>query len=263
MNPSRLPEVIYHYNVSIYRYTKDQQIGTEDLSKSNERESNTGILKAIIDHHAEFKFGVAKDQKIGLAYDGKSSLYATQPLPYPNEHFQQDIVHPRGSKTTYSVLITLAGKIAPPTKASGWKDFKDQTTFQALDIALLSFARWQLDEPNPTWVISGNKAFRSDGTTYEFSAAYLGRLGYMASLKCCMSGLLLVSDVSVSCFLKGGNLVNLMAAIGGFRDGEDMHRACNPSNSMGLPSGVIQTIEDTLKSCRLRMVHLGHSKKLK
>jgi hypothetical protein len=31
---------------------------------------------------------------------------------------------------------------------------------QALDVALLAFARWQLDEAAPTWVIAGNKAFR-------------------------------------------------------------------------------------------------------
>ena len=35
-----------------------------------------------------------------------------------------------------------------------------QAALQALDIALLSFARWQLDEQKPSWIISGSKAFR-------------------------------------------------------------------------------------------------------
>jgi eukaryotic translation initiation factor 2C len=105
--------------------------------------------------------------------------------------------------------------------------------------------------------------YRSDGTTYEFSAAYLGRLGYMASLKCCISGLLLVSDVSVSCFLKGGRLIDLMAAIGGFRTIEDLYRETSSSQRQGLPSQIIHAIDDTLRSCRLKVLHLGHSKKLK
>ncbi len=163
-----------------------------------------------------------------------------------------------------------------------WRNAVEQSSLQALDVALLSFARWQLDEQKPTWVIAGSKAFRypilhfyrklqlystilfrSDGTTYQFSPAYLGRLGYNASLKCCISGLLLVSDVSVTCFLRGGNLVDLMAAVGGFRDPNDMYAATSPNESRGLPSGVVQTLEDVFKSCRIKMVHLGHSKKFK
>lgn len=105
--------------------------------------------------------------------------------------------------------------------------------------------------------------YSSDGVTYQFSSAYLGRLGYTASLKCCLSGLLLVSDVSVSCFLKGGNLIELMAAIGGFRDVEEMYRATSPSQPMGLPAGIVRALEDVLKSCRIKTLHLGHSKKLK
>lgn len=93
------------------------------------------------------------------------------------------------------------------------------------------------------------------------SPGFIARLGYYASLKCCMSGLCLMSEISVSCFLKGGNLLNLMAAIGNFRNIEDMARACDPRH--GLPRQFVNKLEELLKNCRIKTIHLGHTKKLK
>lgn len=115
MNPSRVPPIIYHYNISIFRYDKEMQIGSEDLSKSNDKQSNTGIIKYLVDSKSNWRLASGND-KIGLAYDGKSSMYATHHLPSftDQEHFQQDVIYPPGSNTTYSVMITLAGEIHPP-----------------------------------------------------------------------------------------------------------------------------------------------------
>lgn len=93
------------------------------------------------------------------------------------------------------------------------------------------------------------------------SPGFIARLGYYASLKCCMSGLCLMSEISVSCFLQGGNLLNLMVVIGNFRNIDDMVRACDSRH--GLPQQFINKLEDLLKNCRIKTVHLGHTKKLK
>jgi hypothetical protein len=103
---------------------------------------------------------------------------------------------------------------------------------------------------------------RAEGTSYDFSAAYLGRLGYYFSLKACMAGLVLMTDVSVNCFLKGGKFVELMAAIGGFRSVDDMCRNVY-SDAYGLPRAVLDRIENTLKGCKIRLTHLGHRKVFK
>lgn len=142
------------------------------------------------------------------------------------------------------------------------QEAKELAPLQALDIALLSFARWQIDDITPSWIIAGNKAFRSDGTQYQFSPAYIGRVGYASNLKVCMSGLMLVADVSVTCFLRGGRLTELMSAIGGFRSVDDMH-SYTTNDSSGLPRQILEKVLDTLKGCKIRMLHVGHTKKLK
>ena len=37
---------------------------------------------------------------------------------------------------------------------------QSRTAVMALDVALLSFARWRSADPNPQWIISGSKVFR-------------------------------------------------------------------------------------------------------
>ena len=186
VNPKMLPKRIFHYYVGIFRYDRDGQIGTEDFSKSNEKQSNTMLMKQLLLQQPEWK-----NAGIGFAYDGKSSLYTSNSLSFKkggsDDHFQADVNFPPGSHTTYSVLLSLAGEVVPPSNQKQWSKTQDLSVLQALDIALLSFARWELGDSNPSWIIAGSKAFRSDGTTYNLSATYIARLGYHASLKGCAS----------------------------------------------------------------------------
>lgn len=104
------------------------------------------------------------------------------------------------------------------------------------------------------------------GTQYSFGSVFLGRLGFYASLKCTLSGLAMISEVSVGCFLKGGNLVDVMANVGGYRNIEDMldeSRRFSRDNSDGLPPSRLQQITEVLKGVRVKLIHLGHGKKIK
>lgn len=91
---------------------------------------------------------------------------------------------------------------------------------------------------------------------------YLGRLGYNASIRSTAAGLTLVSEVSMTCFLKGGRLlVDLMALIGNYRNAEDLYQ--NPQ-VYDDPNGVfMQKVFDILKNVKIKVVHLNHFKKLK
>ncbi len=42
-----------------------------------------------------------------------------------------------------------------------WRNNKLTMEMQALNVAISSFATWQACEPNPTWIMAKNKAFRS------------------------------------------------------------------------------------------------------
>ena len=35
-----------------------------------------------------------------------------------------------------------------------------RTALQALDVALLAFARWRVADPSPSWILNGSKVFR-------------------------------------------------------------------------------------------------------
>ena len=41
-----------------------------------------------------------------------------------------------------------------------WTNTDQSMILQALDTALLSFARWDSSEAEPSWILSGSKAFR-------------------------------------------------------------------------------------------------------
>lgn len=143
----------------------------------------------------------------------------------------------------------------------GWARLQDQSVLQAFDVSLLAFARWSEADDNPTWIIHGSKAFRSDGTSYKMSPSFIARVGYNASLKCCISGLILTSEISVSCFLQGGRLVDFIAAIGNFKSPDDLARNCD--DRYGLPRQLMQQLDELLKNCKIKTLHLGHTKKMK
>ena len=99
--------------------------------------------------------------------------------------------------------------------------------------------------------------YRTDGTVFEFSPKFIGMLGYHASLKTCLSGLALVKDISVTCFMRGGNLVDLVAAVMKVSKqqlAEDVRRGRKVD-----PEFV--DLSELLKNAKIRIVHLNQSKK--
>ncbi len=279
VNTQELPTVITHYNVSIFKYNRDDSISDEDLAKGSDKKLNTKLMKVLHESHDDWSNH--QNKPIGVTYDGNSSFFTSSALPFERDpadgviRSTEEVYWPDSTTLRFSVVLTQVGQIRPPPSARlnnaaavmEWHDPAYKPSVQALDIALLSFARWQAGENLPTWILSGPKAFRSDGTSFQLSPAFIGMLGYYASLKAVMSGLVLVSDISVTCFLTGGNLVDIMCGIGGYRNQQDMLDDSlsqqRQGNSAGLGKQRLTKIEDCLKGCKIRLTHLGHSKKLK
>lgn len=104
---------------------------------------------------------------------------------------------------------------------------------------------------------------------------------------------MLVADIAVSCFLKGGNLLEMMAAAGNFRNVDDLvqktqrtfdqnedsirrqHRDLEPGSkraredfessklNKGLPDQLIESMEDAFKSAKIRSTYSGQWRKFK
>lgn len=57
--------------------------------------------------------------------------------------------------------------------------------------------------------------YRRNGQSFNLSgdsgARFIAMLGYSASLRVCLSGLALVKDISVTCFMRGGPLIGKAA----------------------------------------------------
>jgi hypothetical protein len=99
-----------------------------------------------------------------------------------------------------------------------------------------------------------------NGLQTRLSETYIAQMGFKASFKSCLAGLVLICDITMSCFLAGGNMVDLMVVYGNFGSVDEMLRAVGPS---GFPPRLTEMIEKGLKNAKLKLVHIPHSKKFR
>jgi hypothetical protein len=91
---------------------------------------------------------------------------------------------------------------------------------------------------------------------YDFSPKFIGMLGYHASLKTTLSGLALVKDISVSCFMRGGNMVDFICTVlrlNKDRLASEMERGRNMDQQFA-------ELTELLKHCKIRTRHLNQNK---
>lgn len=286
-----IPEIVFHYNVSMFRYkcSVDDRptLGDdpEDLAPKSDKYLTTSVMRAAL---------AALDSRwqelglsFGIAYDGSSSLYTTRKLPLPrdagaagdlneayelNHLYQQDVG--AGSRPQYAVVLryvkeiiipkhtwtgnpvapTATAAVVPISTASGMPDYRE--ALQAMDVALLAFARKNLEQGH--WFLSGNTIFSArDSKTYPLNEHFEGRLGYHASFRSTLSGLALVKDISVTCFLRGGSLLRFIAVALGCQEHE-LARALGARNNHKL-----DRLLALLKNCALRLTHITMRKKFR
>ena len=95
--------------------------------------------------------------------------------------------------------------------------------------------------------------------------------GYYISLKSCLAGLALVSDMTVSCFLRGGELANIVFEVS--RECANSNRQLAPVSTFDqfyqlcvagrLEKARIEIINETIKNCKIRLVHSNFWRKAK
>lgn len=105
------------------------------------------------------------------------------------------------------------------------------------------------------------QAFRSEGEKILLSSVLSCMRGYYVSLKPCLAGLVLVSDMTVTCFLNGGEMVNLMFQQAGYRTLQEFVAACRAPQ--GLRRNISDAITEGIKNCKIKLTHIGHWRKAK
>lgn len=94
MNPAKMTGAIYVYHVHIYKV--DSRTGTidpEDVASKEDVRITTSLLLNLRNKHPEWPSAA----QMGLAYDNRSTLFATKRLPFSqrnerNERFHSETV---------------------------------------------------------------------------------------------------------------------------------------------------------------------------
>lgn len=132
-----------------------------------------------------------------------------------------------------------------------------------LDVALLSFARWQSTSSSPQWFIDLTKIFRSSGEHINLggnvASILMAMKGYSSALRISKAGLILTTDLSVSVFMEGGSLIKLVAQLLNFRNTEEYLQEAK-NNSRGIQMRMVET---KLKNARVLLIHVHHHRKLR
>ena len=266
---NRIPTSIHHYHIHIYKYDRENKVVESDIAPSEDSRITMELVHTLKKNHREWHTDSNRNQ-VGITYDGRSALFATNVFTLPERNsenqpiLKEDVAlmnaEGENSRKKYRVTVTYLGPIFTPAgDGTQWR-FCDANVIRALDSCLLSFARWQQIEDDPQWFLVGSKAFRATGDSFRLLAGYLAMRGYYASLKACLAGLVLVCDMSVTAFLVGGKMIDLMVEVGGYRSIDEM---VNEANRSGLNKRALTQLNEAFKNSKCKITHLGHSKKMK
>lgn len=122
----RLPPTIYHYAVSLFRYSRDGTVMEDDLAKGTDKCTNITIMDTVRTKYAqEWRTDAASKQAIGMAYDGGAGLYTSLPLPCiqnlrsdQNAKFAVDVPWPGSSTAKVCVVLMFVGFITHPNSTA-------------------------------------------------------------------------------------------------------------------------------------------------
>jgi len=260
VNPTSKSGMIVNYHVHIYKVDRTGAVETVDVAATEDTRVTTSLLLRLKKKHPEWNVG-------NFAYDNRSSLYTSNKLPFTakndrNEPFFQEIVgistidEGESMKKRYSIHLTEIAVLYLPTTPAGWADL-DAVVIRALDTAVFSFARWEQVLDNPTYFLVGSKIFYAHSDSFPLAPSYIAKRGFYSSLKSCMSGLCLVVDMSVNCFMASGDMPELMFRSANYRNFEDFYRDAE----RGLRPDSIAKINKVIKNAKIKLNHLGHWRK--
>jgi hypothetical protein len=270
VNPTNIPGRFFQYHVHIRAYDRTGALKTEDSSQTEDYRVNVALVMLLQTRH-ESEWKVIDGVPVGFTYDSRSTVFTTKRLPLPEKNsddadfLAEDIAIPNldgtESRRRFKISLTFATSCVSPAQTEDeWCFNQDTTLVRALDSSLLAFARRQLPIDDPEWYLVGNVGYSSTGDTLKLAPGFVAMRGFFVGLKTCLAGLVLVSDMSVSVFLNGGPILNVIADMCGYQNHMDFVDDVCPR---GVRPEHISMINNTLKNTKIKLLHLGHTKKFK
>jgi hypothetical protein len=255
---------IYQYHINIYRVERDGSVdASKDLSVNEDYRINHEIILLFWLSHPTW-------EGIGWTYDDRSTAFTSGDLQLPSSpgvdggpevKTLTELVCKKcpvtGFESTFQVKIMLASVLN--TRVI---DEATESVIRALNSVAMGFVRHGQYADPQKWFLVGSNAYRAldDSAVNIANTPYFIKRGYYAGLKACLAGLVLVSDMTVSCFLTGGPAMNVVATAGGFRDARDFER---DMRNHSLDRRQKEEIEKTLKGAKMRTIHLMRPVKFK
>ncbi len=116
-----IPVKVLQYSVSIFHYKFDGSLQEQDLAKESDKRVNVTLVRLMRDKNPEWRTDAA-GRRVGIAYDGNSTLYATSPLPcIPGElradssaKYQEDVYWPGSTTNKFSLVLSFAAFVSMP-----------------------------------------------------------------------------------------------------------------------------------------------------
>ena len=267
LNTHNVPPSFFHYHVHLFSFDNQSgQMRSEDVASKADYRVTTALMAQFLEKHPEFTR--VDGQDVGFVYDSRSNVITTHELPLPRNDKKGNIpsvsedlcvLNNDGSTSRKRFLLILSFAmtvLSPPDTRHNWSSNVDAAVLRSLDLALLNFARSQRKEDAPSWYLVGNKCFSEHAASVSVAQGYVAMRGYTASLKSCLAGLTLVSDMTVCVFLKGGPIINVIAEVCGHSSVESFLK---DSQQRGVDNRDYPKINKVFKNCKVRVHHLVHT----
>lgn len=272
VNISRLPSKMFQYHLHLRKYVRGV-LEDADIAHVEDTCNTIALVNLLRSRHSDWiQSSSNPGRSIGFAYDGRSTIFTTEVLPLGDAGTLEEdlrLLNPEGVETgkKYRLTITLATEVLMPFDQETWVNCTSAEVMRALDTGLLEYARRQMFANDPVWFLAGNKSrqskvfnSRSNADCLEVAPAMYARRGYSVSLKNCLAGVCLVMDMSVCVFLSGGPIINVVFELLGYASYDAL---VNDLQRRRLTPQETQRINDVLKNTKVRLTHLGHTKKFK
>lgn len=256
-NSAPIPSTICQYHVTINKLiveteTRHNVTNSDFTLKADQRILVAVMKQFFLNHYDEWS-------TIGITYDARSTVFATAALfPDANDNRLIEVIELNRDRYTVNVKFVLEMHI--PASTIDWTNLQFDI-IRSLDSAIVNFARMQISDVEQTWFVDGSKAFRSDAEVvrFRYNPSYISMKGYYSSFKSCMAGLVLVSDISVSAFLSGGDLISLMMQCAGATNRDAFERGLGDDRILYEWK---RRWNDCFKSAKIRLKHHAFWKKI-
>ena len=263
VNTHCMPPRFYQYDIQLRKYGHGRVLIDNNIAHTEDTRNTRALVASL--------WALHPDWPRAFAYDDRSTLFTCQALVLNGSSdvgssLVEDVCLPNQDDTPshrrYQVTLTFAASIITPFDLLGWQR-AGADILRAADSALLEFARRQIIMDRPQWFVVGGRGFSSHPDALiclDRAPGLEARRGYSLSLKPSLAGLTLAVDMAVCIFQRGGPLLNIVAEVCGCRSVEEFVRTYS---DRGLPPRLLNGINDKLKNCKVRLIHLGHGRKFR